>query len=88
MTRRQETGRPPLRSRLRPLELVGISAIIGVFVGLVVLMGTREPVVALEFAGIAFVAALVVTAMLLLAATPRDERPDAERRPGDDDAGH
>ena len=78
---RRPAGKPSLRSRLRPVELVGISAIIAVFVGLIVGMGTREVNVSLEFAGVAFVVALVVTAMLLLAATPQDERPDADREP-------
>jgi peptidoglycan/LPS O-acetylase OafA/YrhL len=73
------SGKPSLRSRLRPAELVGISAVIGAFVGIVVGFGTREWLLALEFAGISFVVALVVTAMLLLAATPENERPDAER---------
>jgi hypothetical protein len=86
MSRKDDPGRPALRSRLRPLELVGISAAIAVFVGLVVLMGTREPLLALEFAGVAFVGAIVVTATLLLAATPKDERPDADRE--DDPKGH
>jgi len=79
------SGKPAMRARLRPVELVGASAIIGVFIGAVVLLGTREIVVALEFAGVAFVVALVVTAMLLLATTPKDERPDADRRADDDD---
>jgi membrane protein implicated in regulation of membrane protease activity len=87
----QSTGsgkprKPSLRSRLRPAELVGGSAVIAVFVGLIVLMGSRAWNVALEFAGITFVVALVVVAMLLLAATPKDERPDAERR--NDGGGH
>lgn len=84
-------GKPSTRSRLRPVELVGISAVIAVFVGAVVVLGTREWITGLEWAGVAFVVALVVTAMLLLAATPPSERPDAERTdperptPGDGD---
>ncbi|CAN5174775.1 hypothetical protein BH11ACT4_BH11ACT4_09870 [soil metagenome] len=62
--------RPPLRERLRPLELLGISAALGIFAGLVVLMATREIVLALVFLGIAFIAALVVLAMLALAVAP------------------
>jgi membrane protein implicated in regulation of membrane protease activity len=83
------SDKPKLRARLRPVELVGASAIIGIFVGAVVLLGTREIVVALEWAGVAFVVALVVTAMLLLAATPKDERPDADRNDDDGESrGH
>ena len=82
------SGTPKMRTRLRPIELVGASAIIGIFVGAVVLLGTREIIVALEWAGVAFVVALVVTAMLLLAATPKDERPDADRPDDEDPRGH
>lgn len=83
------SGKPKMRARLRPVELVGASAIIGVFIGAVVLLGTREIIVALEWAGVGFVLALVVTAMLLLAVTPKDERPDADRRDGDEESrGH
>jgi membrane protein implicated in regulation of membrane protease activity len=75
-----------MRSRVRPVELVAISAVIAVFVGAIVILGTREWITGLEWAGVAFVVALVVTAMLLLAATPKDERPDSERRtPGSGD---
>ncbi|GAA2076117.1 hypothetical protein GCM10009840_08000 [Pseudolysinimonas kribbensis] len=76
-------AKPSLGTRLRPAELVVVAAIIGVFVGAIVVMGTREWLTALEWAGIAFVVALVVTAMLLLAVVPKDERPDAEH--GDDE---
>lgn len=59
------------KDRTRPLELLGLAAVIGVFVFLVVLMGTREPIVALEFGGIGFIAGLVVLAMLALASRPK-----------------
>jgi amino acid transporter len=63
---------PNKKDRLRPFELIGLSAVIGVFLFLVVLMGTREPLVGLEFAGIGFIVALVVLAMLSLAARPKN----------------
>ena len=62
--------KPPLRERLRPLELLGISGVLGVFAGLVVLMATREIVLAAIFLGIAFIVSLVVLAMLALAVAP------------------
>lgn len=58
--------RPSWRERLRPLELLGISAALALFTGLVVLMATREPLLALIFFGIAFIVSLVVLAMLAL----------------------
>ncbi|CAN5244858.1 hypothetical protein BH11ACT2_BH11ACT2_15870 [soil metagenome] len=63
---------PDKKDRFRPFELLGLSAVLGVFMFLVVLMGTREPIVALEFAGIGFIAGLVVLAMLSLAARPKN----------------
>lgn len=65
--------KPPLRERLRPLELLGISAALAIFTGLVVLMATREPVLALIFLGVAFIVSLVVLAMLALAVAPTGE---------------
>ncbi len=62
---------PNKKDRFRPFELLGLSALLGVFLFLVVLMGTREPMVALEFAGIGFIAGLVIFAMLSLAARPK-----------------
>lgn len=62
--------KPPLRERLRPLELLGISAVLGIFAGLVVLMATREIVLAGIFLGVAFIVSLVVLAMLALAVAP------------------
>lgn len=68
---------PSRRDRTRPVELIGLSGIFAVFVGLVVLMSTREPVLALIFAGIAFIVSLVGLAMLSLAVRPdKDEKLD------------
>lgn len=63
---------PSRKDRLRPLELVGISAVVAIFVGLVVLVSTRQPVLALVFLGVAFIVSLVVIAMLSLAVKPDD----------------
>jgi hypothetical protein len=70
-------SKPSLRDRLRPLELLVIAAVLGIFAGLVVLMATREIVLALVFLGIAFIVSLVVLAMLALTMAPTgDERSD------------
>jgi amino acid permease len=63
---------PHRRDRTRPLELLGISAAIAVFVGIFVFVGTRALDRALIFAGVSFVIALVVLAMLMLAVGPKD----------------
>lgn len=64
---------PSRRDRLRPVELVGLSAVIGLFTGAIVLMSTRSPLEAVIWAGTAFIASLVVTAMLVLATKPKGD---------------
>lgn len=64
---------PSFRDRTKPLELLIISGVLGLFAGLVVLMSTREIMLALIFLGIAFIVSLVVLAMLALAVAPNVE---------------
>lgn len=64
---------PTHRDRTRPLELLGLSGAFGLFTGLVVLMSTRDLVLAVIFAGVAFIVGLVVLAMLALAVRPSGE---------------
>ncbi|CAN5360349.1 hypothetical protein BH10ACT7_BH10ACT7_15780 [soil metagenome] len=66
-------SKPSRRDRTRPVELLGLSAVLGLFAGLVVFMSTRELVLALIFFGIAFIVSLVVLAMLSLAVQPTGE---------------
>lgn len=84
---------PSRRDRMRPVELLGISAIIAVFTGLVVLLSTREVMLALIFLGVAFIVVVVVLAMLQLAATSDQDDNDmlgGHKTPGtgDDDGFH
>jgi len=75
---------PSFRDRTKPLELLVISAVLGLFVGLVVLMSTREPLLALIFFGVSFIVALVVLAMLALAVAPTgDEQLDIDEQDRD-----
>jgi hypothetical protein len=68
---------PSWRQRLRPLELVGMAAVLGVFAGVIAVVGSRSIEVALILAGIAFIVALLVLAMLALAAgEPHDGEQD------------
>lgn len=72
---------PTRRERLRPLELLAIAGVLALFTGLVVLMATREPVLALIFLGVAFIVSIVVLAMLALAVTPTgDEQADLDEQ--------
>ena len=84
-------SRPSLRDRLKPLELVAMAAGLGIFTGAIAIVGTREWQLALVFAGVAFIVALLVLAMLALAAgTPQDgddERPVLDRYDDGDEPG-
>jgi hypothetical protein len=60
--------RPSLRERMKPLELVAMAAVLGVFAGVVGLLGSRSIEIALILAGVAFILGLLVLAMLALAA--------------------
>ena len=75
---------PSRRDRARPAELVGLSAIIAGFVGVVVLISTRDyrseggPVLTLVAFGGTFILALLMFAMLALAEKPNKPRDDDE----------
>lgn len=70
---------PSRRDRLRPVELLGLSALIATFTGLVVLMSTRVAYEAIIGAGVAFIVSLVCIAMFVLALKPKqDELNDIE----------
>lgn len=78
---------PNKRDRTRPAEILGLSGIFALFAGLVVLMSTRDWMLGLIFAGIAFIVSLVVIAMLVLAIRPdKNELLDMDEQ--DRDAAH
>jgi hypothetical protein len=64
---------PSRRDRLRPVELVGFSAVIALFVGLVTLMATREWTLSGVAFGVVFIITLVVLAMFSLSFKPNAE---------------
>lgn len=76
---------PTMRDRMRPAELLGLSAVFGAFAGLVVLMTTRDIMLAVIFFGIAFIVSVVVIAMLVLAMKPNPgekiELAEQDRKP-------
>lgn len=61
---------PSIRERLRPFELLGISAVIGLFTGLVILLTTREWWLAGIGFGVAFIFSVMTIALLALSAKP------------------
>ena len=70
---------------LRPIEYVGGAAIAAVFTGVVVLLTTRDFTLALIIAGIAFIAVLMVLALLAMTMKPNAE--ETAEIDGTDDPG-
>lgn len=67
------------RDRMRPFELIGVALIVGIFIGLVVLMSTRDLTVSAVWLGVGFIAMLVISATVVLMIKPRkDELADIE----------
>jgi len=82
-------SKPSWRERLKPVELLVLSGVLGVFAGLVVLMSTRDIILSLIFLGIAFIVSLVVLAMLALAVEPNlDEQLDLREQDEEEGRGH
>lgn len=59
------------KRRVRPGEVLIVSAALGVFVGIVVMVGTREWKLAFIFAGVGFIVGVVVFSVLSLASAPK-----------------
>jgi hypothetical protein len=76
---RQEPVTPSRRDRLRPLELVGFAAVLAIFSGLVVLMATRDLVLAAVALGIAFIVSIMMVALVGLGGKPSQEDLDARK---------
>ncbi|HEY4270292.1 MAG TPA: hypothetical protein VGM94_19065 [Galbitalea sp.] len=63
---------PSRRDRFRPVELLVLSAIVAVFVGVVVAGSIRDIRLGAIFAGVAFIATLVTLATLSITTRPDD----------------
>lgn len=84
---------PSRRDRFLPVELLAISGGLGVFVGLIVLIATREFVLAAVGLGVAFIVSLVLMALFALAFKPtaaevEDIHEQDEAEGGDRPRGH
>lgn len=75
---------PSRKDRLRPLELLVLSGVIAVFVGVVVGASTRDITLGAIFLGISFILALMTLALLALSVQPDD----AEKHDLDDQDKH
>jgi hypothetical protein len=62
--------KPSLRDRLKPVELVGMAFGAAIFAGIIVLIATRTPNLAVICAGVAFIVSLIGLAMLALYTLP------------------
>ena len=66
---------PSFRDRIRPVELVAMALVVAAFVGVVIVIGSREPTLGVIFAGVAFIVTLLVLAMLALVSGPPKHDP-------------
>jgi hypothetical protein len=71
-TRVNQSLQPTRRDRFLPVELLGISAGLAVFVGLIVLVATREFVLAGVGFGVTFIISVVLLALFALAFKPTE----------------
>lgn len=82
-------NQPSRRDRLKPVELLVLSGVMSLFVGLVVLLSTRDPILAAIFFGLAFIVVLVVMAMFSLSIKPNDaEQLEIDEEDSDHPKGH
>ncbi|CAB4892267.1 MAG: hypothetical protein F2808_02395 [Actinobacteria bacterium] len=58
------------RDRMRPFELIAVALVVGIFVGLVVLMSTRNLTESAIWLGITFIVVLVLAATVVLMIRP------------------
>ncbi len=76
------------KSRLKPAEILGLSAGIALFVGLTVLLTTHKPLFSLIGFGITFVLCLIMVSLIMLsikpgAFDPTDAHAAPSPRPGE-----
>ena len=78
-------SQPSRRDVMKPVELLVFAAVAGTFTGLIVLMSTRDIILAAIFFGVAFIVTLVGIAMFALSVKPGDlEKKDLDEQ----DNGH
>lgn len=92
MSQKSESNgaQPAHRDKIRPFELVGFSAILAVFVAVVLIIVTRDIRLMAIFAGIAFIVALLIFSLLALSIKPSKEDEEARKnlKPGPNNSAH
>lgn len=76
---------PSKKDRMRPAELLGFSGVLSIFAFLIILMSTRDVVLALICFVIAFIVCLVVVALAGLGMKPNAEDIEARKSIEHDD---
>jgi hypothetical protein len=84
MSDEPQTPRGRKLDRVRPGEVLGLSAVVALFLAFGVLISTRNLLLAAEFAGAGFIVSIVVSATLLLAIS----KPEGGNFPDNDRSGH
>jgi hypothetical protein len=75
--------KPGAQGALRPAELIGIAGVIALFVGLVTLLSTREPLLALVSAGVALIVTVIIAAVFARNVTAAEREKQAVRDDSD-----
>lgn len=71
--------KPSRSEQMRPVELLVMSAVLALFVGVTVLISTQQNWnLALIFSGVAFIVGLMVLSLLLLAIAPKRKKHDEQ----------
>ena len=81
---------PSRKDRLRPIELLGLAAVLALFVGVITIISSRSFTLAIIGFGVTFILSIVVFATLALTLNPPsdDERADMHEQDDDQDRGH
>jgi hypothetical protein len=80
---------PTLRDRMKPVELLLVSAALGLFTGVVVLMSSRDLILSSISFGAVFIVCLVSMAMFVLAIKPnKKELLDIEEQDNSGSSAH
>ena len=75
------TTPPSRRDRMRPVELLGLAAVIGVFVGVVTALSARDLMLGVIAVGVTFILTLVTLATLTLTmGASAEERVDLDEQ--------
>lgn len=75
----QQPIKPSKSDRLKPLELLVFSGILALFAGGVVLFATRDWKLGLIFAGVGFIASVIVIALIGLGMKPNAQDVEARK---------